>query len=107
MVAAQSGLVTAAFVLTAVAPTKLEPIHSGKIDASLKKAHILQQALTFDPKPSFLLNHRIYTKLTTEDDLMWFVRALFAVSGRFDDIDPESSCRNCLVASGDILHMLQ
>lgn len=91
MVAAQSGLVTAAFVLTAVASTKLEPIHSGKIDASLKKAHIVQQALTFDPKPSFLLNHRIYTKLSTEDDIVWFVRALFAVSGKLDGIDPESS----------------
>lgn len=91
MVAAQSGLVTAAFVVTAVAPTKLESIHSGKIDASLKKAHILQQALIFDHKPSFLLNHRIYTKLTAEDDIMWFVRALFAVSGRLAGIDPETS----------------
>jgi hypothetical protein len=90
VVAAQSGLVTAAFVLTAVAPTKLEPIHSGKIDASLKKVHILQQALTFDPKPSFLLNHRIYTKLTAEDDIIWFIRALFAVSGRLDGMDPET-----------------
>jgi hypothetical protein len=89
--AAQSGLVTATSVLTAVTPTKLEPIRSGKIDASLKKAHILQQALTFDPKPSFLLNHRIYTKLTTEDDVVWFVRALFAVSGRLDSLDPETS----------------
>jgi hypothetical protein len=91
VVAAQSGLVTAAFVLTAVTPTKFEPIHNGKIDASLKKAHVLQQALTIDPKPSFLLIHRIYTKLTTEDDIVWFIRALFAVSGRLDVMDPEAS----------------
>jgi hypothetical protein len=91
VVAAQSGLVTAAFVFTAIALTKLETIHSGKIDASLKKADILQQALTFDPKPSFLLNHRIYTKLTTEDDITWLIRALFAVSRRLDGLDPEAS----------------
>ncbi len=91
VVAAQSGLVTAAFVLTAVAPTKFEPIQNGKIEASLKKAHILQQALIFEPKPSFLLNHRIYTKLTTEDDIVWFIRALFSVSGRLHGMDPESS----------------
>jgi hypothetical protein len=90
LAAAQSGLVTAAFVLTALVPNKLELTHSGKIDAGLKKAHILQQALTFDPKPSFLLNHRIYSKLTNDDDLMWVVRALSAVSGNLDNVDPES-----------------
>jgi hypothetical protein len=91
LAAAQSGLVTAAFVLTALVPNKLEPMHSVKIDAGLKKANILQQALTFDPKPSFLLNHRIYAKLTREDDLMWLVRALSSVSGKLDNIDSESS----------------
>lgn len=91
LAAAQSGLVTAAFVLTALVPTKLESIHSAKIDAGLKKAHILQQALTYDPKPSFLLNHRIYSKLTNDDDLLWVVRALSAVSGKLDSLDPESS----------------
>ena len=90
VVAAQSGLVTAAFVLAAVAPNKLEPIHSGKIYAGLKKVHILEQALTYDPKPSFLLNHRIYTKLTTDDEILWFIRALFAVSGKLNGMDPKS-----------------
>lgn len=89
--AAQSGLVTAAFVLTALVPTKLWLVHSGKVEAGLRKAQILQQAMTFDPKPSFLLNYRIYTKLTNDDDVIWLVRALSAVSGKFDSIDPESA----------------
>lgn len=78
--AAQSGLVTVAFVLTAVASSKLSLTESAKIESQLKKAQISQQALTFEPKPSFLLNSRIYSKLTSDDDLLWFNRALVATS---------------------------
>lgn len=79
--AAQTGLVTVAFILTALSSTKLQSMQSGKIDAGLKKAQISQHALTFEPKPSYLLNHRIYAKLSNEDDFLWLMRALAAVSG--------------------------
>lgn len=77
---AQSGLVTSAYVFTAISSTKLSLTSNAKVETALKKAQISRQALAMEPKPSFLLNPRIYSKLTTDDDFKWFIRALAAVS---------------------------
>ena len=77
---AQSGLITAAYVLTALADSLFQKVNSEMLTAALKKAAILPKALATEPKPSFLLNHRIYSKLTLEEDLIWALRALATVS---------------------------
>jgi Generalcontrol nonderepressible 1 (Gcn1) N-terminal len=49
----------------------------------LAKANgILNITIAVTPKPSFLLNERIYTKLLTERDQLWAIRALEAVGLR-------------------------
>lgn len=78
--AAQNGLAAAAYVLTALSGSKFNITNSVKVEATLKKANVLQKALAVEPKPSFLLNHRIYTKLTSKEDSCWAVRALRTVS---------------------------
>jgi len=83
LAAAQSGLVTASYVFTAICQEKIAHISSPKVEAALKKAQVPQQALTMNPKPSFLLNQRIYGKLTSDDDFKWFIRAL---SSLFKDL---------------------
>lgn len=80
LAAAQSGLVTCAYVLTAIAQPKLALCSNGKLETALKKAQVDRQALTMEPKPSFLLNQRIYGKLSSDDDFKWFIRALSSVS---------------------------
>lgn len=91
MQAGQSGLVVAAYVFTAISESKLALTTSPKIEMALKKAQIHQQALLIEPKPSFLLNPRIFTKLTTDDDTRWLVRALVSVSQRLSSIEPDSA----------------
>jgi len=81
--AAQNGLVTVANVLSAIHTTKLQHISSTKIAACLKKANISSSVLGSEAKPSFLTNHRVYTKLTVGDDLLWAIRALGAASLEF------------------------
>ncbi|KAK3347186.1 armadillo-type protein [Lasiosphaeria hispida] len=76
--AAQSGLVTGALVLCGVGSLLQRP-ETASLHAAAKKASIQQTSLTLDPKPSFLLNPRIYSKFA-EDDLKWLGRALSAVS---------------------------
>jgi hypothetical protein len=88
--AAQSGLVTAAYVITAVSLDRLPSITSPKVETALKKARVTQQALTVEPKPSFLLNQRIYGKLTNEDDFTWFIRALTSLFPYILNCDPTS-----------------
>ncbi|KAJ9659689.1 translational activator of GCN4 [Coniosporium apollinis] len=78
--AAQSGTATVAFIVTALTLSKLPGVDDEKIRSIIRKASIANNALSTDPKPSFLLNPRVYTKLTAEDDLIWGVRALAAVA---------------------------
>lgn len=77
--AAQTGLVSAAYAFTALS-SKLTLTTSPKVVAGLKKAQIQQQATMMEPKPSFLLNPRIYGKLSNDTDFTWFIRALSSVS---------------------------
>lgn len=91
LAASQSGLVTAAYVFTAISYAKLVPISSSKIEAALKKAQVAQQALTMEPKPSFLLNQRIYGKLTGDDDFKWFIRALSYLFQDLATVEPDST----------------
>lgn len=88
--AAQSGLVTCAYVFAAIASSKLAIISNAKIDASLKKAQISRQSLTIEPKPSFFLNPRVYGKLGSEDEFKWFIRALSSFSKEVSSFKPES-----------------
>jgi hypothetical protein len=89
--AALSGLVTSAFILTATAQKKLAYMSSSKVDAALKKAQIAKQALTMEPKPSFLLNPRVYGKLSSDDDLRWLIRALSSLSEDLAPFQPDSA----------------
>lgn len=79
--AAQNGLVAAAYVLVVMNFSKLNTVTSAKITAALKKAAVASNVTGTDAKPLFLVNHRIYSKVTAEDDILWTLRALTAVSG--------------------------
>ncbi|KAK8236757.1 translational activator [Phyllosticta capitalensis] len=77
--AVQSGLVTVAYIATAFGLSRWSKIEDEKVASLLKKTSISQNALVAEPKPSFLLNHRVYSKLTAEEDLTWGLRALASV----------------------------
>lgn len=70
-------LAVAAFAITALYPVMSRIIGSEAIRTSLRKAKIYDRALS---QASFLLNHRVYTKLSTHEDLSWLIRALVACS---------------------------
>lgn len=78
--AAQTGLVAAAYVLVALSGSRLQSTYNEKLTTTLKKANIVQKALTTEPKPSFLLNHKIYSKLSLDEEFLWALRALATVS---------------------------
>ncbi|KAL2017946.1 hypothetical protein VTK56DRAFT_1538 [Thermocarpiscus australiensis] len=76
--AAQSGLVSGALVVCGLGPL-LHRLEGANVQSPLQKASIQKNSLAVDPKPSFLLNQRIYSKFL-EEDLKWFCRALAAVA---------------------------
>lgn len=77
--ALQAGLVTVAYIFLAVA------LHNGdsdneKVKSVVKNATFESALYSSLEKSSFLTNHRIYGKLTNEEDFKWNMRALFATA---------------------------
>lgn len=78
--AAQNGLIAGAYVFAVLSYQILANVDTTGVKAVLKKAAVPKESLVAEPKPSYLLNHRIYGRLSNEDDSRWFLRALAAVS---------------------------
>ncbi|KAL8920378.1 MAG: hypothetical protein Q9172_004520 [Xanthocarpia lactea] len=78
--ATQSGLVVASFVLTALCTYIMGIVEGNKLHLSIRKASVLEQACPPNAKLSFLINHRVYSKLAAPEDLKWCIRALAACS---------------------------
>jgi hypothetical protein len=76
--AVQNGQVSVAAAATAVCLARIPGVVGLKNAAIVQKAAIDDKVLSIEPKPSFLLNPRVYTKLTAEDDLRWLLRAVIA-----------------------------
>ncbi|KAI0108039.1 ARM repeat-containing protein [Daldinia grandis] len=77
--AAQSGLIVGAYVSSTLSLQVLSKADGITVKPALKKTAVSKECLVADPKPSFLLNHRVYGRLSTEDDAKWFLRALAAI----------------------------
>jgi hypothetical protein len=78
--AAQSGLIVAAYILSALAPGLSNCYAGSTAAAPLSKASVIQRALNVTDKQPFLLNYRIYNKLSAEEDLRWLCHSLCTVS---------------------------
>ena len=83
---AQSGLAVAAYVVTALGRDLLEMVEDDAVRAAIQKAKVYDQVLTSSPKSSILLNHRIYTKITAQEEYAWAIRALMACSYDLENI---------------------
>ncbi|KAJ4303228.1 translational activator of GCN4 [Kalmusia sp. IMI 367209] len=78
--ATQSGLVTVAHYVTALLTGKVSSSSDATLNSIYKKSDVVAQSLAIKPKPSFLLNPRVYSKLTTQEDVETVLKALTAVS---------------------------
>jgi hypothetical protein len=78
--ATQSGLVTVGHYVAALLLARVRNMEDEKLVAIYNKSDVLQQSLAVQPKPSFLLNSKVYSKLSTEDDIAITLRALAAVA---------------------------
>jgi hypothetical protein len=78
--AAQNGLATVAYIFVSACLSKVKDIQDSSATTLLKKSKIDKQVLVSDGKPSFLLNFRVYSKLSTAVDMVWGIRALSAVA---------------------------
>lgn len=77
---AQNGLATVAYVFIAICLSRLQAIKDSKSATLLDKAGLSKQLLVGGAKASFLLNHRVYTKLSASPDLIWGLRALASIA---------------------------
>jgi hypothetical protein len=78
--ATQSGMITAGHYVTALLLEKVRTLEDSKLATIYKKSDVVNQSLTIKPKASFLLNPRVYSKLTSEEDIKLTLRALTAIA---------------------------
>lgn len=101
--AAQSGLVVGAYILTAVSPHIHRLLPGSTAESCLTKASVTKQSLSLDSKSSFLLSHRIYSKVTANEDLGWFARALSSV---FQSLEQNGDKQVALAWSEAFIHLI-
>ncbi|RKF62534.1 eIF-2-alpha kinase activator GCN1 [Erysiphe neolycopersici] len=89
--AVQSGLLSSAYVFASIVNTKLVHIANTKVKYELKQVQLKDHVLKMEPKPSFLLNPRIFGKLNNDIDFLWFIRALITFSGHVISMEAESA----------------
>ncbi|KAF6793032.1 translational activator GCN1 [Colletotrichum sojae] len=89
LIAAQNNLSVGAYIVTTLASWSQESNVSAAVKTSLSKVSITNQCLVLEPKPSFLLNPRIYGKITGEDELIWLSRALSAAAEYLVETTPQ------------------
>ena len=78
--AIQSGLATAACVFTALWKYLLGMVDDSVLKEAISKAKVFDRVVTANSKLSFLFNHRMYAKLSTNEEYVWMIRALVASS---------------------------
>ncbi|EWY91187.1 hypothetical protein FOYG_08391 [Fusarium oxysporum NRRL 32931] len=101
--AAQNGLIVGAYILTAVSTHIQRLLPGSAADLSMAKASVAKQSLSLDPKSSFLLSPRIYSKVTADEDLKWFSRALNSI---FQGLDKGADNQVTLAWSEAIIHLV-
>ncbi|KAM0542013.1 hypothetical protein ACHAPJ_012988 [Fusarium lateritium] len=101
--AAQSGLIVGAYILTAVTPNIQRLLPESTAASTLTKASVGKQSLSLDSKSSFLLSHRIYSKITADEDLRWFAHALSSV---FQSLEQDADSQVALAWSEAIIHLI-
>lgn len=93
--ATQSGLITVGHYVIALLLDRVRNSDDDALSTIYRKSEVLSLSLTTQPKPSFLLNPKVYSKLSSEEDVVIAVRALAAVSSFFAQ---ESCSRDAEVA---------
>ncbi|KAL6704150.1 translational activator of GCN4 [Coniothyrium glycines] len=88
--ATQSGLVTVGHYVTALLIDRVRVMEDDKLASIFKKSDVLTQSLAVQPKPSFVLNPKVYSKLTTEDDVVVALRALTALAPSLAEASQDS-----------------
>ncbi|KAL0769350.1 hypothetical protein CaCOL14_008658 [Colletotrichum acutatum] len=89
LVAAQNNLTVGAFIATTLTSWSQQSNVSSALNSALAKVSVTGQCLVLEPKPSFLLNPRVYGKITAEDELTWFSRALSATAEHLSEKTPK------------------
>ena len=88
--AGQSGTVVAGYAVIALYGFMDTVVEAASIKSMMHKTNVISKALSYGVKPSFLLNNKIYSKLTNLEDLTWLVRALFGCTANVcvEDVAP-------------------
>jgi hypothetical protein len=79
--AAQGGLATCSYIMTALSASYLRDVP----DVVALRGEILHNSQAKDGSSSYLLNQRVYTKISEPDDMKWTIRAICSLRTEMND----------------------
>ena len=85
VIAATSGLAPVAHILACFWLRARHQPDAAIPFKALEKLSVKQQLKSIDQKQHLLLNPRVYTKLSADEDLFWFSRLLAMIAGQLED----------------------
>jgi hypothetical protein len=85
--AAQNGLATCAYIMTALSVSHLRDVRH--VEES--RAEILKNSHVKDGASSHLLNQRVFTKISEPEDLKWTVRAICSLRTEMDETSSDAT----------------
>ena len=103
LAAVQNGQASIASATVALCLGRSEKMSGLKSASIIKKTSISGKALSVDPRPSFLLNPRVYSKLTANEDFAWFLQALKSC---FSQLPKESDKSASIMWSQALIYMI-
>jgi hypothetical protein len=84
--AAQSGLATCAYIMTALSASYLRNVPEVKAS----REEILHNSQVKDGTSSYLLNQRVYTKISEPDDMEWTIRAICSLRTEMNETSSDA-----------------
>lgn len=88
--AVQGGMMSIAYALLALSCQNLRGEKLDDGNALVNTGNLIRQSLSLSPKQSFLLNPKIYSKLTSKEEFRWNTRSLSSLSAEpyFEAAEP-------------------
>ena len=74
--AASTGIVVAGYIVLSLFDFLTKSSQDARIKSLIHKARVHERTFSISPRPSYLLNPRIYTKVSNDEDIVWVIRAL-------------------------------
>ena len=95
----QTGLVVAGYIVISLMHFLDKAVQDPTLRTMLDKAKVQDHLFALGSKPSFLLNQKVYTKVSSSEDHIWLIRALRACCHQICSVNSTAAVQSSWIQS--------